>query len=54
MSPPQSDPPPLTAFTENARDLKFAINVHPDGSFWAIKAIFEFPPLSGVIVEKNP
>ena len=38
--------PPPTAQTNNARDLKFGMEGHRGNTFWVIRAIFEFLPLS--------
>ena len=35
-----------TAQTNNARDLKFGMEGHRGNTFWVIRAIFEFLPLS--------
>ena len=51
-NPTQPTPPP-TAFTEKDRDLKSGMNVHHEGSFGAIEAIFKLPPWA-LIGEKNP
>ena len=46
------EPPPPTAQTEHARDLKFYM-VGPQGTrFWAIEAIFEFYPRSRDMSQK--
>ena len=48
---PPANPLPLpptlpTAFIEKDRNLRFGTSVHHEGLFVAIKAMFEFQPLS--------